>query len=193
MKAVKIQYPKGFEDFITLLCKETKAPENEVRQTAEYIWRLYYTHQAEKSSHTVELSPEKQKKVRKLLSITQEMAQILHMGLTGPELRDTAEAMLGPDYDIVEELLHKAAIGIKTKLSKRRRGAEGDWGLSYGARTLIDFYEKHTGQKASIIHAYGAYSGPIYEILAAWAHLTGVVLSGHGVNSLHQRAKKLEV
>jgi hypothetical protein len=137
--------------------------------------------------------PDKQKKVRKLLSITQEMAQILHRGLTGPELRDTAEAMLGPDYDTIEELLHKAAIGIKSKLSKRRRGPAGDWGLSYGARTLIDFYEKHTGQKATIIHAYGAYSGPIYEILVAWVSITGIVLSGHGINSLHQRAKKLIV
>ncbi|MBP7765316.1 MAG: hypothetical protein KA113_09045 [Syntrophaceae bacterium] len=191
MNAVKIEYPKGFDNFVKLLCDKAGAPESEARQTAEQIWRIYALHRAEKDAHSAELSPDKQKKVRKLLSITQEVAKVLHKGLTGPELRDTAETMLGPDYDTIEELLHKAAIGIKSKLSKRRRGAAGDWGLAYGARILIDRYKKWTGRKASITHSYGAYSGPIYEILEAWSRLTGVVLSGHGINSLHQRARKL--
>ena len=185
------EYPEGFEDFVKLLCEKSGAPEHEAREAAEQVWRMYSMHRAEKAAHTAELCPEKQKKVRKLLQITQEMAQILHKGLTGPELRDTAEAMLGAQYDDIEGLLHKAATGIAVKFAKRPRGAAGEWGLTYGARILIDRYERWTGRKASVIHSYGAYSGQVYEILLAWTRLTGWELSGHGINSIYQRAKKL--
>ena len=192
MTETYIIYPESIDKFIKLIVSETGAAADEVQETVEHIWRLYCTHRAEKNAHTNELDPQKQKKARKILKQTQAIARTLHKELTGPELRETFEAIMGPDYEKVEDMLHNGISAIAVKYAKRPRGAPGEWGLTYGARILIDKYKKWTGRKATIVHAGDIYSGPIFIILSKWTALTGFELSDAGVNSLFNRAKRME-
>lgn len=199
----EIEDPPGFGDFIKLLCKKTDAPESESRQTAERIWLFYCLHKAEKMAYSNELSKGRQAQLSEWIDEIFKFAKSKHEELTGPELRGTAEAMLGEDYDNLEEALCKVWLiaGVAererartSRLYKRRRGENGEFGITHGARTLIDFYEKWTGRKANISHHdYGEYSGPVFDILLSWKRLTGVEVSSAGVNSLFNRAKKLEI